>query len=98
MELFTDRLIYNHKAKKFFAVLLILYGLGGRKMNDRDEKNLTTPFKVGDDLLGVNSEIARKLRQFYMEIQEEALPRRLLELLEKLERAEQLGLNNVKKV
>ncbi|WP_273719183.1 MULTISPECIES: NepR family anti-sigma factor [Bartonella] len=67
-------------------------------MNDRDEKNLTTQFKVGDDLLGANSEIARKLRQFYMEIQEEALPRRLLELLEKLERVEQFGLNNVEKV
>ncbi|WP_375641793.1 MULTISPECIES: NepR family anti-sigma factor [unclassified Bartonella] len=67
-------------------------------MNDRDEKNLTTQFKVGDDLLGVNSEIARKLRQFYTEIQEEALPRCLLELLEKLERAEQFGLNNVEKV
>ncbi|EJF88008.1 NepR family anti-sigma factor [Bartonella rattimassiliensis] len=67
-------------------------------MNDRDEKNLTTQFKVGDDLLGVNSEIARKLRQFYIEIQEEALPWCLLELLERLERAEQFDLNNVKKV
>ncbi|WP_375622692.1 MULTISPECIES: NepR family anti-sigma factor [unclassified Bartonella] len=67
-------------------------------MNDRDEKNLTRQFTVGDDLLGVNSEIARKLRQFYMEIQEEALPRCLLELLERLERAEQFDLNNVEKV
>lgn len=67
-------------------------------MNDRDEKNLTSHFACGDDLLGVNSEIARKLRQFYMEIQEEALPLRLLELLERLEQAEQFGLNNVEKV
>ncbi|MET3590352.1 hypothetical protein ABID23_001458 [Bartonella silvatica] len=67
-------------------------------MNDRDEKNLTNHLAVGDDLLGVNSEIARKLRQFYLEIQEEALPRCLLELLEKLERAEQFGLDNVEKV
>ncbi|MBB5074345.1 hypothetical protein HNQ69_001483 [Bartonella callosciuri] len=67
-------------------------------MNDRDEKNLTNHLTFGDNLLGANNEIARKLRQFYMEIQEEALPRRLLELLDRLERAEQLSLNNVKKV
>ncbi|WP_019222627.1 NepR family anti-sigma factor [Bartonella rattaustraliani] len=67
-------------------------------MNDRDEKNLTNHLSFGNDLLGINSEIGRKLRQFYTEIQEEALPRRFLELLDKLERAEQYGLNNVKKV
>ncbi|WP_455481773.1 NepR family anti-sigma factor [Bartonella sp. B35(2025)] len=66
-------------------------------MNDHDEKNLTN-FVLGDDLLGSNSEIARKLRQFYLEIQEEALPIRLLELLDKLDQAEQFGLNNVEKV
>ncbi|MGF7158211.1 NepR family anti-sigma factor [Bartonella heixiaziensis] len=67
-------------------------------MNDRDEKNLTNHLTLGDDLLGVNSQIARKLRQFYMEIQEEALPLRLLELLDRLEQAEQFSLNNVEKV
>ncbi|WP_208436920.1 NepR family anti-sigma factor [Bartonella taylorii] len=67
-------------------------------MNDHDEKNLINHFTFGDDLLGANSEIARKLRQFYLEIQEEALPKRLLELLDRLERAEQFGLNNVEKV
>nr|4QIC_B Chain B, Anti-sigma factor NepR [Bartonella quintana str. Toulouse]4QIC_D Chain D, Anti-sigma factor NepR [Bartonella quintana str. Toulouse] len=67
-------------------------------MNDCDEKNLTNHFTFGDDLLGVNSEIARKLRQFYLEIQEEALPARLLELLERLEQAERFGLNNAEKV
>ncbi|WP_455478018.1 NepR family anti-sigma factor [Bartonella sp. B10] len=67
-------------------------------MNDYDEKNLTNYFILGDDLLGANSEIARKLRQFYLEIQEEALPMRFLELLEKLDQAEQFGLNNVEKV
>ncbi|WP_336278476.1 NepR family anti-sigma factor [Bartonella sp. CB175] len=67
-------------------------------MNDRDEKNLTNYFSFGDDILGVNSEIARKLRQFYMEIQEEALPVRLLELLERLDQAEKLSLRNAKKV
>ncbi|GAA5108474.1 NepR family anti-sigma factor [Bartonella jaculi] len=67
-------------------------------MNDRDEKNLTNHLTFGEDLLGVNSQIARKLRQFYMEIQEEALPLRLLELLDRLEKAEQFSLNNVEKV
>ncbi|WP_332065698.1 NepR family anti-sigma factor [Bartonella sp. CB189] len=67
-------------------------------MNDRDGKNITNHFSFGDDILGVNSEIARKLRQFYMEIQEEALPVRLLELLERLDQAEKLSLRNVKKV
>ncbi|CDO47412.1 hypothetical protein AT246_07485 [Bartonella henselae] len=67
-------------------------------MNDRDEKNLTNHFTFGEDLLGVNSEIARKLRQFYLEIQEEALPAHLLELLDRLEKAEQFGLKNVEKI
>ncbi len=97
MELFIYNYIYNHKAK-ILSVLLILYGLGGEKMNDCDEKNITNHCMLGEDLLGVNSEIARKLRQFYLEIQEEALPRRLLELLDSLERAEQFALNNVEKV
>ncbi|WP_455476842.1 NepR family anti-sigma factor [Bartonella sp. B41] len=66
-------------------------------MNDHDEKNLTNRSAFGDDILGVNSEIARKLRQFYLEIQEEALPVHLIELLDKLDQVEQLGLNNVKR-
>ncbi|MBX4335260.1 NepR family anti-sigma factor [Bartonella raoultii] len=68
-------------------------------MNDRDEKNLSNPITYGDDLLGINSEIARKLRQFYMEIQEETLPAYLLELLDRLEQAEKLRFdNNAEKV
>ncbi|WP_019221316.1 NepR family anti-sigma factor [Bartonella senegalensis] len=67
-------------------------------MNDRDEKNLTNHFTFGEDLLGVNSEIARKLRRFYLEIQEEALPAHLLELLDRLEQVEQFGLKNIEKV
>ncbi|WP_336276952.1 NepR family anti-sigma factor [Bartonella sp. CB178] len=67
-------------------------------MNDRDEKNLANCSAVGEEILGVNSEIARKLRQFYVEIQEEALPVRLLELLERLDQAEKISLNSMKKV
>ncbi|WP_455476333.1 NepR family anti-sigma factor [Bartonella sp. B17] len=67
-------------------------------MNDRDEKNLANCFAFGEDILGVNSEIARKLRQFYIEIQEEALPVRLLELLDRLDQVEKLSLNTAEKV
>ncbi|AQX28395.1 MULTISPECIES: NepR family anti-sigma factor [unclassified Bartonella] len=58
-------------------------------MNNFGEKNLTDYFVFEDDLLGANNEIALKLRQFYMQIQEEPLPLHLLELLDRLEQAEQ---------
>ncbi|AQX27113.1 NepR family anti-sigma factor [Bartonella sp. Raccoon60] len=66
-------------------------------MNNFGEKNLTDYFTFEDDLLGTNSEIALKLRQFYMQIQEEPLPLRLLELLDKLEQAEQDSLHSEEK-
>lgn len=78
--------------------LYYLYGLGGLKMNDCGEKKLTSYFAVEDDLLGTNSEIGLRLRQFYMKIQEEAIPAHLLELLDKLGRVEQTSLNGVEKV
>ncbi|MDD9333380.1 MAG: NepR family anti-sigma factor, partial [Bartonella sp.] len=59
--------------------------------------NLTDYFTFEDDLLGTNSEIALKLRQFYMQIQEEPLPLHLLELLDKLEQAEQDSLRSEEK-
>ncbi|MDD9330139.1 MAG: NepR family anti-sigma factor [Bartonella sp.] len=66
-------------------------------MNNFGEKNLTDYFTFEDDLLGTNSEIALKLRQFYMQIQEEPLPLHLLELLDKLEQAEQDSLRSEEK-
>jgi len=41
-----------------------------------------------DGLLGTNSQIANQLRAFYTSIQEEKIPDRFLELLEKLDQAE----------
>ncbi|OPB32170.1 NepR family anti-sigma factor [Bartonella sp. AR 15-3] len=66
-------------------------------MNNFGEKNLTDYFTFEDDLLGANSEIALKLRQFYMRIQEEPLPLHLLELLDKLEQAEKDSLRSEEK-
>ncbi|ATO57840.1 NepR family anti-sigma factor [Bartonella sp. 1-1C] len=66
-------------------------------MNNFGEKNLTDYLTFEDDLLGANSEIALKLRQFYMQIQEEPLPLHLLELLDKLEQAEQDSLRSEEK-
>ncbi|ENN90576.1 MULTISPECIES: NepR family anti-sigma factor [Bartonella] len=67
-------------------------------MNDCGEKNLTDPSALGDNLFGVNSEIVLKLRQFYMGIQEEAIPVRFLELLERLDQAERASLNSAEEV
>lgn len=41
-----------------------------------------------DELLGANSQIANQLRAFYTSIQEEKIPDKFLELLEKLDQAE----------
>ncbi|AGF74942.1 hypothetical protein BAnh1_10740 [Bartonella australis AUST/NH1] len=67
-------------------------------MNDSGEKSLAGHFTFGDDLLGVNSEIALKLRQFYMKVQEETIPIQLLELLEKLDQAERASSGRAEKV
>lgn len=55
-----------------------------RDENKKTEK-LSTQTK---DLLGENSEIASKLRQFYTSIQEEEIPERFLDLLDRIDEAE----------
>ena len=50
-----------------------------RKMNGR-----TSPAKMDDP----NAQIAMKLRAFYHSVQDEALPQRFLDLLEKLDAVE----------
>lgn len=62
-------------------------------MDDGKEKNGSDIFGPDDDLLGSNSEIAVKLRQFYTAIQEEKIPDKFLDLLEKLDKAEQESQN-----
>ncbi len=58
-------------------------------MDDSTEKHCALTVDSDDDLLGSNSEIAVKLKQFYAAIQEEKLPDTILDLLEKLDEAEQ---------
>ena len=43
----------------------------------------------GDDGLGANSDIGSKLRALYGAVQDEPIPERILDLLEKLDEAEQ---------
>lgn len=43
---------------------------------------------ASDELLGPNSQIANQLRAFYTSIQEETIPDRFLDLLEKLDQVE----------
>ena len=62
-------------------------------MADGKEKNFYEIFGPDDDLLGSNSEIAVKLRQFYTAIQEEKIPDKFLDLLDKLDKAEQESQN-----
>lgn len=58
-------------------------------MDHEDEKAAGAGIpKSGKDLLGPNTEIGRKLRQFYDEISSEAVPDRFTALLSELERAE----------
>lgn len=48
----------------------------------------------GDSGLGPNSDIGARLRDFYGRIQEEAIPDRFLDLLEKLDQVEQKSSQN----
>jgi hypothetical protein len=45
----------------------------------------------GDDGLGANSDIGVRLRALYASVQEEGIPERLLDLLEKLDQVEEQG-------
>ena len=45
--------------------------------------------RVQEDILGPNCEVGLKLKALYTSIQEETIPDRFLDLLEKLDQAEQ---------
>ena len=47
----------------------------------------------GDDGLGANSDIGAKLRALYGAVQDEPIPSRILDLLEKLDEAEQKNID-----
>lgn len=50
-----------------------------------------------DDDLGPNSDIGIKLRALYGAVQEESIPDKFLDLLEKLDRAERQGKSDAQK-
>lgn len=56
-----------------------------------------TRYGKPDDGLGANSDIGSKLRALYGSIQDEGIPDRLLDLLEKLDQAEQAARPSIAK-
>jgi len=60
----------------------------------RDKKNmndLSTIRRRQDDGLGSNSDIGNKLRALYGAVQDEGIPNKLLELLDRLDEVERQG-------
>ena len=59
-------------------------------MRDKTKMNQVTPARPRrfDDGLGPNSDIGAKLRALYGSVQDEGIPDRFLDLLEKLDEAE----------
>jgi hypothetical protein len=59
-------------------------------MRDKSKMNQISPARPRrpDDGLGPNSDIGARLRALYVSVQDEAIPDRLLDLLEQLENAE----------
>jgi hypothetical protein len=56
-------------------------------MRDKDKMNDMTPQREADQL-GPTTDIGAKLRALYSSVQDEAIPSRLLDLLERLDEAE----------
>lgn len=62
---------------------------GVKHMRDKKNMNdLSTIRRRQDDGLGSNSDIGNKLRALYGAVQEEGIPNKLLELLERLDEVE----------
>ena len=60
-------------------------------MRDKTKMNQMNPARPrrSDDGLGPNSDIGAKLRALYISVQDEGIPEKFLDLLERLDRAEQ---------
>ena len=56
-------------------------------MNNADKQSIRRMSMKGSE--DPNAQIARKLRSFYLSVQEESVPQRFVDLLEKLDAAEQ---------
>ncbi|AVA22566.1 MULTISPECIES: NepR family anti-sigma factor [Rhizobium] len=59
-----------------------------QNQEDADRKR---PDVRAADILDPNNQIGNRLRSFYAAVQDEAIPDRLLDLLEKLDQAERLA-------
>ena len=55
----------------------------------KDEMTTIHPDEIRPGAVQPNASISRKLREFYDAVQEEGIPDRFLELLERLDQAEQ---------
>ncbi len=66
----------------------------------RKKQDMTTaqPSQVKPGTIAPNASISRKLKEFYDAVQEEGIPDRFLDLLERLEAAEQAQKANAKAV
>ena len=64
-------------------------GRGIVDMRDKTKMNDMTPQRRDDDRLGPTTDIGAKLRALYSSVQDEGIPPQLLDLLEKLDEAEQ---------
>jgi len=62
---------------------------GQKRKADNSMSDNQTREKTAPELSGAYSEIPKKLKAYYDSLQEEAIPDRFLDLLEKLDRAEQ---------
>jgi hypothetical protein len=69
----------------------------GTVMREKTEMQYATAARTrrGQDGLGPNTDIGTKLRALYSAVQEETIPDKFLELLEKLDQVEQQGKSNV---
>lgn len=65
-------------------------------MEKRNHNDQTPEFVADADLLGSNSNIAVKLKEFYKTLQDEPIPNKFLDLLEKLDQAEEATTNKQK--
>lgn len=66
----------------------------------RKKQDMTTaqPSNIKPGTIAPNASISRKLKEFYDAVQEEGIPDRFLDLLERLEAAEQAQKANAKAV
>jgi hypothetical protein len=67
-------------------------------MRDKSKMNQMTPARPrrSDDGLGPNTDIGAKLRALYVSVQDEGIPDKFLDLLEKLDHVEQKSKSTAK--